>query len=46
LEHVGHVFQPTATASRDKLLSSRQTEQIAGKIMGIYLFRWSMRRSH
>jgi hypothetical protein len=39
LEHVGYVFQPTATASRDKLLSSGQTEQIAGKIVGIYLFR-------
>jgi hypothetical protein len=39
LEHAGWVFQPTATASRDKLMSSGQTEQIAGKIMGIYLFR-------
>src|SRR6266511_6335182 len=38
LEHAGYVFQPTSTASRDKLLSSGQTEQIAGKIMGIYLF--------
>jgi hypothetical protein len=38
LEHVGYVFQPTSTASRDKLLSSGQTEEIAGKIMGIYLF--------
>jgi hypothetical protein len=39
LEHAGWVFQPTATASRDKLISSGQTEQIAGKIVGIYLFK-------
>ena len=39
LEHAGWVFQPTATASRDKLMASGQTEQIAGKIVGIYLFK-------
>jgi hypothetical protein len=38
LEHAGWVFQQTATASRDKLMASGQTEQIAGKIVGIYLF--------
>lgn len=38
LEHVGYVFQPTSTASRDKLLSSGQTEEIAGKIVAVYLF--------
>jgi hypothetical protein len=39
LEHAGWVFQPTSTASRDKFLASGQTEQIAGKIVGIYLFK-------
>lgn len=39
LQHVGYVFQPVSTASRDKLLSSGQTETISGKIVGIYLFR-------
>ena len=39
LEHVGYVFQPVSTVSRDKLLSSGQTETISGKVIGIYLFR-------
>lgn len=39
LEHVGYVFQPTGTMSRDRLLASGQVESIMGQIVGIYLFR-------
>lgn len=39
LENVGYVFQETGIVSKDKLLSSGQTGQVAGQIMGIYLFR-------
>jgi hypothetical protein len=39
LEHVGYVFEETGSVSRDKLLSSGQTSQITGMILGIYLFR-------
>jgi|ERR671919_517842 hypothetical protein len=39
LMDVGYVFQPTGSVSRDKLLSTGQTEQIAGVIVGVYLFR-------
>lgn len=36
---VGYVFQPSGSVSRDKLLSTGQTQVIAGAIVGIYLFR-------
>jgi hypothetical protein len=39
LEHIGYVFQETGIVSRDKLLSSGQTGQVTGQIVGIYLFR-------
>lgn len=39
LDDVGYVFQPTGSVSRDKLMSSGQTEQISGKIVAVYLFR-------
>ncbi len=39
LQHVGYVFQPTGTQSRDRLLSSGQVETIVGNVVGIYLFR-------
>ena len=39
LEHVGYVFQETGSVSRDKFLSSGQTEQVTGRVVGIYLFR-------
>ena len=39
LDDVGYVFEPTGSVSRDKLLSSGQTETITGRIVGIYLFR-------
>jgi hypothetical protein len=39
LDHVGYVFQPTGTQSRDRLLSSGQVETIVGNVVGIYLFR-------
>ena len=39
LEHVGYVFEPTGTVSRDKAFSSGQTSTTSGKIVGVYLFR-------
>jgi hypothetical protein len=39
LQHVGYVSQPVSTVSRDKLLTSGQTDTISGKIVGVYLFR-------
>ena len=39
LEHVGYVFQPTGTESRDKFLASGQIETVMGNIVGCYLFR-------
>jgi hypothetical protein len=35
----GYVFQETGSVSRDKLMSSGQTAQVAGRIVAIYLFR-------
>lgn len=45
LEHVGYVFQPTGTESRDRLLASGQVETIVGQVIGIYLFRAASTRS-
>lgn len=39
LEHVGYVFQPTGTESRDKFLASGQIETVMGNVLGCYLFR-------
>jgi hypothetical protein len=39
LDHVGYVFEPTGTVSRDKAFSSGQTSTTSGKIVGVYLFR-------
>jgi hypothetical protein len=39
LEHVGYVFRPTGTESRDKFLASGQIETVLGNVVGIYLFR-------
>lgn len=39
LENVGYVFRETGSVSRDKLLSSGQTAQVVGDIVGIYIFR-------
>jgi hypothetical protein len=39
LEHVGYVFQPRSTQSRDRFLASGQVETIVGEIIGIYVFR-------
>jgi hypothetical protein len=39
LAHAGYVFRETGSVSRDKLLSSGQTAQVTGEVVGIYLFR-------
>ncbi len=39
LEHVGYVFQPRQSQSRDRFLASGGVETITGEIVGIYLFR-------
>jgi hypothetical protein len=39
IRDVGYVFHPVGSVSRDKLLSTGQTEMISGRIVGIYLFR-------
>jgi hypothetical protein len=39
LDHVGYLFEPTGTVSRDKMFSSGQTATTTGKIVGVYLFR-------
>jgi hypothetical protein len=39
LQHAGYVFRETGSVSRDKLLSSGQTAQVTGEVIGIYLFR-------
>jgi hypothetical protein len=39
LEHAGYVFRETGSVSRDKLLSSGQTAQVTGEVVGVYLFR-------
>ena len=39
LEHVGYVFRPTQTVSRDRFLASGQQEAISGETLGIYIFR-------
>jgi hypothetical protein len=41
LDHVGYVFRPTGTQSRDRLLATGQVETIMGEVVGIYLFRAS-----
>lgn len=46
LEDVGYVFEPTGSVSRDKFLSSGQTETINGRIVGIYLFRRAEERDN
>ena len=39
LEDVGYVFEHMGSVSRDKFLSSGQTETVNGQILGVYLFR-------
>ena len=39
LDHTGYVFRETGSVSRDKLLSSGQTAQVTGEIVGIYVFK-------
>ena len=39
MEHVGYVFRPTRTVSRDRFLASGQQEAISGEVLGIYIFR-------
>lgn len=39
LAHVGHVFVETGSDTRDKWMASGQRAAVAGKIVGIYLFR-------
>ena len=39
MEHVGYVFRPTQTVSRDRFLASGQQEAISGEVLGIYIFR-------
>lgn len=39
LEHVGYVFQPKGSQSRDRFLSTGQAETVLGEVLGIYLFR-------
>ena len=39
LIHANYVFQETGAVSRDKFLSSGQTSQVTGAIVGVYLFR-------
>jgi hypothetical protein len=39
LESAQYLFRPTGEVSRDKLLSSGQTTNVSGNIVGVYLFR-------
>lgn len=39
LEQAGYVFRQTGAVSRDKLLSSGQTETVMGEVLGVYIFR-------
>jgi hypothetical protein len=39
LAHVGYVFVETGSDTRDKWMASGQRAAVAGKIVGIYLFR-------
>lgn len=39
LESADFIYKPTGSISRDKLLSSGQTAETTGEIIGIYLFR-------
>jgi hypothetical protein len=39
LEHIGYVFRPTGSQSRDRFLATGQVETVVGQIEGIYLFR-------
>jgi hypothetical protein len=38
-ESAGYVFEQTGSVSRDKLLSSGQTERVTGRLVGVYIFR-------
>jgi hypothetical protein len=39
LQHADYVWAQTGAVSRDKFLSSGQTEAITGRIIGVYIFR-------
>lgn len=39
LEHVGYVFQPVSSQSRDRAFHSGEQTVVSGQLLGVYVFR-------
>jgi hypothetical protein len=39
VEHVGYVFQPTGSQSRERMIHSGEMTIVSWQVLGVYVFR-------